>query len=69
LCPNIFLSTPFSKTLSLCLHPTSMRRAVSRPSTTGKITVHYIIIFIFFDNEKILNFYSQGADEYPTWNK
>ena len=40
---------------SPCLNSTPKRRTVSRPdTTTGIITVLYIIIFIFFDNEKVL---------------
>jgi hypothetical protein len=45
--PNI-LNTLFSKTLSLCSSP-NVRDQVSHPySTTGKITVLCILIFIFF---------------------
>jgi hypothetical protein len=44
---NIFLNTLFSKTLSLCSSP-KMRDQVLHPySTTGKITVLYILIFRF----------------------
>jgi hypothetical protein len=47
--PNILLSTPFSKTLSLC-SSLKVREQVSHPySTTGKITVLYILIFIHMD--------------------
>jgi hypothetical protein len=46
--PNIFLNTLFSKTLSLCSSP-KVRDEVTHPySTTGKITVLYILIFRFF---------------------
>jgi hypothetical protein len=47
--PNIFLNTLFSKTHSLCSSP-KVRDQVSHPySTTGKISVFYILIFRFFD--------------------
>jgi hypothetical protein len=43
--PNIFLNTLFSKTLSPC-SSLKVRDQVSHPySTTGKITVLYILIF------------------------
>jgi hypothetical protein len=46
--PNILLNTLFSKNLSLCSSP-KVRDQVSHPySTTGKITVLYILIFMFF---------------------
>jgi hypothetical protein len=46
---HIFLITLFSKTLSLC-PSLKVRDQVSHPnSTTGKITVLYILIFRFFD--------------------
>jgi hypothetical protein len=45
--PNILLNTVFSKTLRLC-SSLKVRHKVSYPySTTGKITVLYILIFIF----------------------
>jgi hypothetical protein len=47
--PNIFLNNLFSKTLSLCSSH-KVRDQVSHPySTTGKITIFYILLFIFFD--------------------
>jgi hypothetical protein len=47
--PDIFLNTLFSETLSLC-SSRKVRDQVSHPySTTGKITVLYILIFRFFD--------------------
>jgi hypothetical protein len=47
--PNIFLKTLFSKTLSLC-SSSKVRDQVSHPySTTGKITILYILIFRFYD--------------------
>jgi hypothetical protein len=46
--PNILLNTLFSKTLSLC-SSLKVRDQVLHPcSTTGKITVLYILIFSFF---------------------
>jgi hypothetical protein len=46
--PNILLNALFSKTLSLCTS-LKVRDQVSHPySTTGKITVLYILIFRFF---------------------
>jgi hypothetical protein len=46
---NNFLNNLFSKTLNLCSSP-KMRDHVSHPySTTGKITVLYVLIFRFFD--------------------
>jgi hypothetical protein len=47
--PNIFLSTLFSNTLSLCFS-LNVRDQVSHPySTTAKIIVLYILIFMFLD--------------------
>jgi hypothetical protein len=47
--PNILLNTLFSKTLSPC-SSLKVRDQVLHPySTTGKITVLYILIFWFFD--------------------
>jgi len=46
--PNIFLSTLFSNTLSLC-SSVSVRERASRPYKTGKITVLYIFVFMFWD--------------------
>jgi hypothetical protein len=47
--PNILLNNLFSKTLSLC-SSLKVRDQVSHPyRTTGKITVLYILIFMFFD--------------------
>jgi hypothetical protein len=46
--PNALLNTLFSKIPSLCSSP-KVRDQVSHPySTTGKITVFYILIFRFF---------------------
>jgi hypothetical protein len=46
---NIYLSTLFSSTLSLC-SSLNVRDYVSHPyRTTGKIMVLYILIFTFFD--------------------
>jgi hypothetical protein len=47
--PNIFLNTLFSKTLSLCPSPKVRDQVSHLYSTTGKITVLYILIFRFFD--------------------
>ena len=49
--PNVFLSTPFSNTLSLC-SSLSVRDRVSRPyKTTGKIVVLNILIIMFLDSK------------------
>jgi hypothetical protein len=55
--PNIFLSTLFSNTLSLC-SSLSVRDQVSHPyKTTGKIIILYILIFIFLiENWKTKDF-------------
>jgi hypothetical protein len=48
--PNTLLSTLFSNNLSLCFS-LDIRDHVSHPyTTTGKITVLYITIFIFLDS-------------------
>jgi hypothetical protein len=47
--PNIFLNTLFSKTLSLCSFPKVRNQFSHTCSTTGKITVFYILTFRFFD--------------------
>jgi hypothetical protein len=48
--PNIFLSTLFSNTLSLCFS-LNVTDQVSHPyRTTDKIIVLYILIFTFFDS-------------------
>ena len=50
--PNIPLSTLFSSTLSLCSSSHNVSDQVSHPyKTTGKITVLYILIFIFFGQQ------------------
>jgi hypothetical protein len=47
--PNMFLNTLFWKILRLCSSP-KVRDQLSHPySTTGKITVFYILILRFFD--------------------
>jgi hypothetical protein len=48
LSPDIFLNTPFSKTISLCSSP-KVRYQVSHPySTTGKITVsQWVTVYCF----------------------
>jgi hypothetical protein len=49
--PNILLSTLFSNTLSIC-SSLSVRDQVSHPyKTIGKITVLYILIFVFLDSK------------------
>jgi hypothetical protein len=60
--PNIFLNTLFSKTLSICSPPPpKVRDQVSHPySTTGKITVLYILIFRFF-------WYKTGGQKILDW--
>jgi hypothetical protein len=56
---SIFLNTLFSKTLSLC-SSLKVRGQVSHPySTTGKITVLYILIFSFFDIRREDNLWKQ----------
>jgi hypothetical protein len=50
LSPDIFLSTLFWNSLSL-QSSLSVRNRVSHPQRTGKITVLYILIFIFFDSK------------------
>jgi len=50
--PNIFFSTHFLNTLSLCL-PLNLTDQLSHPyKTTCKIIVHYILICIFLDGKK-----------------
>jgi hypothetical protein len=50
--PNILFSTPNWNTLSLC-SSFNIRDQVSHLHiTTGKITVLYIIIFMFLDNRR-----------------
>jgi len=46
--PNIFLSTLFSNTLSLCFSLNVKDQASHPYKTTRKISVLYILIFIFF---------------------
>jgi hypothetical protein len=47
--PNILLNTLFSKTLDLCSSLKVEDQVLHPYSTTGKITVLYILIFRFFD--------------------
>ena len=49
--PNIFLSTPFSKTLSLCSSLSARKCFASIKSKKQNITVLYILIFVFFYSE------------------
>jgi len=44
--PNIFLSTLFSNTLSLC-SSVNVRERAPHPYKTGKITALYIFVFMF----------------------
>jgi hypothetical protein len=49
---TFFFSTLFSNTLSLCCSTLYVSNQVSHPyKTTDKITVLYIIIFIFLDRQ------------------
>jgi hypothetical protein len=58
--PYILLNTLFSKTLSLC-SSSEVRNQVLHPySTTGKITVLYILIFRFF-------WYEMGRQKILDW--
>ena len=67
--PKIFLSILFWKTLSLC-SSLDVRDQASRPyKTTGKITVLYIVIFIFFDSKlEDKKFCTKRYQAFPDFN-
>jgi hypothetical protein len=61
--PNIFFSTPFSNTYSLC-SSLSVRDQASHPNkTTGMVTVMYILPFCYmgFIIVRILTWYSKST--------